>query len=299
MTLAHMLDLKIPNKRVSDLLIPGLTTIDAPVFHALCATLADTCQHYYSYETFCCGIPKIKIRGEESDYRLLAAASRELAEIFDFSEDALTYYDRIAGLFDRMADTFGRDPEESADFWRAIFTQKNVGSGRQLDIDGWIRDFFTKRPARLESFDTAIASVPYTNLETQKEFLSLVGAFTAFQDSEGFWRMNFQEAVFAKIAKEDEEPVAVSYGYNYETGEKTIHYSNGTKKIVKFTQPSNKDQGTEKKRAEAVSQWTIQELPAVSISAPQARGIVVDDNGSLAIAEAIEAVMLKEDNGSR
>jgi hypothetical protein len=96
MLLADMLEQKIPNREISELLIPGLTTIDASVFHALCATLADTCQHYYNYMTFCCGIPKIKVRGEESDYRLLAAASRRLAEIFEFSEDAVIYYDRIS-----------------------------------------------------------------------------------------------------------------------------------------------------------------------------------------------------------
>jgi hypothetical protein len=204
MALADLLDHKIPNKKIQDLLIPGLTTIDASVFHALCATLADTCQHYYHYMTFCCGIPKIKVRGEESDYRLLASASRELAGIFDFSTESVTYYDRIAGLFDRMADSF--TSEDPSIFWCDIFSEKNVGSGGQKDISGWIRDFFTKRPARLESFNTSIAAVPYKNVETQNEYLSLVGAFTAFQDSEGFWRMNFQEAVFQKVAEKDAPP---------------------------------------------------------------------------------------------
>jgi hypothetical protein len=100
--LRELLEEKIPNRRIHELMIPGLTTIDASVFYALCATLADTCQHYYDYMTMMCGIPKIKVRGEESDYRLLAAASRELAEILSFSTEALTYYDRIAGLFDRL-----------------------------------------------------------------------------------------------------------------------------------------------------------------------------------------------------
>lgn len=299
-TLAGILDENIPDKRVKDLLVPGLTTVDENVFHALCATLADTCQHYYDYMTFCCGIPKIKVRGEESDYRLLAAASRELAGIFGFSTDAVTYYDRIAGLFDRMADTFIRGPEESAEFWRAIFTQKNVGSGGQVDIDGWIRDFFTKRPARLESFDTAIAAIPYKNLETQMEFLGLVGAFTAFQDSEGFWRMNFQEAVFTKVPKEDEEPEEIGYGMNYETGEKTIHYSNGTTKIVKFAKPSNKVPAISQKRAEEISNWTLQELPAVSMASPQARGqlrgmVRQGDTYETAIVHAMEAIMRAED----
>jgi hypothetical protein len=235
--LTDLLDERIPNARIKELMIPGLTTIDASVFYALCATLADTCQHYYDYMTMMCGIPKIKVRGEESDYRLLAAASRELAEILSFSTEAVTYYDRIAGLFDRMADTFVLGPEESAEFWRSIYTETNVGSGRQLDIDGWIRDFFTKRPRRLESFHTSIAAVPYKNLETQNEYLSLVGAFTAFEDSEGFWRLNFQEAVFQKVAEKDAPP-EVKYVSTTRT-ERTTHYSDGTKKVEKFDKSPN------------------------------------------------------------
>lgn len=293
MALADMLDHKIPNKEIQDLLIPGLTTIDASVFHALCATLADSCQHYYSYMTMMCGIPKIKVRGEESDFRLLAAASRRLAEILDFSVEVVTYYDRIAGLFDRMADTFVRGPEESAEFWRSIYTQKNVGSGGEKDIDGWIRDFFTKRPKKLESYETSIASVPYKNLETQNEYLSLVGAFTAFQDSEGFWRMNFQEAVFQKVEAKYATPEAVSYSFT--KTERITHYSDGSKKVEQIAKPSNKDAEIQRKRAEEVSNWTLRELPPITIAAPQAHGIVVNDSLDAAVAFAMTAIMLKED----
>jgi hypothetical protein len=296
--LTELLDEKIPSKRIHELMLPELTTIDASVFYALCATLADTCQHYYDYMTMMCGIPKIKVRGEESDYRLLAAASRELAKILSFSTEAFGYYDRIAGLFDRMADTFVRGPEESAEFWRAIYTQKNVGSGRQLDIDGWIRDFFSKRPRRLESFHTSIAAVLYQNLETQNEYLSLVGAFTAFQDSEGFWRVNFQEAVFQKVDKKDETPVETRTSFNRVTGEQTIHYSDGSKKVEKIDQPLNKDQEIGKKAA-AVPQWTIQELPSVAVGFQQVRGVEIDDSLDAAVAFAMEAIMVKEDNGSK
>jgi hypothetical protein len=296
MLLADMLEKKIPNREISELLIPGLTTIDASVFHALCATLADTCQHYYNYMTFCCGIPKIKVRGEESDYRLLAAASRRLAEIFEFSEDAVIYYDRIAGLFDRMADSFTSD--DPATFWRDIFSQRNVGSGGEKEIDGWISDFFTDRPSKLESYETSIAAVPYQNLETQNEYLSLVGAFTALQDSEGFWRVNFQEAVFQKVDKKDETPVETSTRFDWKAGEKTIHYSDGSKKVEKIDQPLNKDQEIGKKAAE-VPQWVLYEAPSVAVGFQQVRGVKANDSVDAAVAFAMEALMVKEDNGSK
>lgn len=194
--LAALLNERFPNKEISDLLIPDLSTMNSKVFNALCATVADAVQHYYSYMTFCCGIPKIKVLGTEEDYRKLAAASRRLAELLEFNSATLAYYDRIAGLFDRMADSF--TSEDPSVFWRSIYTQKNVGSGRQLDIDGWIRDFFTKRPARLESYHTSIAAVPYKNLETGNEYLGLTGAFGVVRDSEGFWQSDFREAIFQK-----------------------------------------------------------------------------------------------------
>lgn len=284
MALADLLEKKIPNRKITDLLIPGLTTIDASVFHALCATLADSCQHYYDYMTFCCGIPKIKVRGEESDYRLLAAASRELAEIFEFSAEALTYYNRIAGLFDRMADSFtSADPKK---FWRDIFTQKNVGSGSQIDINGWIRDFYTKRPARLEIYHTAIAAVPYKNMETQNEYLSLVGAFTAFQDSEGFWRLNFQEAVFQKVAEKDAPPDVVSESRTQT--ERILHYSDGTKKVIPIPQKSAEVQALEKAAIDKVmSKWTFRELPPGRvIFNPRAVGIkTVDESANVGIED--------------
>ncbi len=228
--LACLLDDKFPNKEVSDLLIPDLSTMDTKVFNALCATMADAVQHYYDYMTFSCGIPKIKVRGTEEDYRKLAENSRRLAEILDFSPGAVAYFQRIAGLFDRMANSF--TSEDPASFWRDIFSQKNVGSGGQKDINGWIREFFTDRPSRLENYNTSIAAVPYKNVETQNEYLGLTGAFAAVQDADGFWNSDFREAVFQKVAEKDAPP-EVKYVSGTST-ERITHYSDGTKKVEKF-----------------------------------------------------------------
>lgn len=201
--LVELLEERFPNKEIKDLLIPDLSTMNSKVFNALCATVADSVQHYYSYMTFCCGIPKIKVLGTPEDYRKLAEVSRRLAELLEFNSETLAYYDRVSGLFDRMADSF--TSEDPSVFWRSIYTQKNVGSGRQLDIDGWIRDFFTKRPARLEGYHTSIAAVPYKNLETGNEYLGLTGAFGVVRDSEGFWQSDFREAIFQKSEQDMEK----------------------------------------------------------------------------------------------
>lgn len=278
--LVDLLEQKIPNTEIKELMIPGLTTIDASVFYALCATMADTCQHYYDYMTFCCGIPKIKVRGEESDYRLLAAASHRMAEILSFSEEAAGYYSRIAGRFDQMAESF--KSENPKKFWQDIFSQKNVGSGGQKDIDGWIRDFFTKRPARLESFNTSIAVVPYKNMETQNEYLSLVGAFTAFQDAEGFWRLSFQEAVFQKVAEKDAPPEVTSESWT--STERTIHYSDGSKKVIPIPQKSPAEKAAEQASIDKVRRgWTWQEMPPVVAFNPNAIVKKIDKSANVEI----------------
>lgn len=249
--LARILEKKIPNKEVSDLMIPGLTTIDSTVFNALCATLADTVQHYYSYMTFCCGIPKIKVRGTKGDYWRLGDNARRLAEIFEFSAVAVEYYDRIAGLFDRMADSLSE--EDPSVFWRDIFSQRNVGSGGEKEIDGWIRDFFTKRPSKLDSYETAIAAVPFKNLETDNEYLGLTGAFAAVRDKDGFWHSDFRETRYQKVDEKEAKPTVTSTSFTWgEGGGRTQNFSDGSRIFIPNETPE-----VEARKKEPVASWSL------------------------------------------
>lgn len=195
--LADALESRIPNKDVLDLLIPHVSTMSGIEFGALCATFADMVQHYYDYMTMCCGLPMIKVLGKPEDYRLLADNAIKLRDIFRFNDETATYYERISGLFNRMSDSFG-DPHPE-NFWRDIYTHKNVGSGGELSITGWIRDFYSKRPDTLKNYSTSIASVPYKNIETQREFIGLVGAFSSYVDHpHGFYRARYSSVTYEK-----------------------------------------------------------------------------------------------------
>jgi hypothetical protein len=85
---------------------------------------------------------------------------------------------------------------------------------------------------------------------------------------------------------------------NWKAGEKTIHYSDGSTKVEKMDQPSNKDQEIGKK-ADTVPQWMLYEAPSVAVGFQQVRGVKVDDSVDAAVAFAMEALMVKEDNGSK
>lgn len=297
--LAQLLDSRFPNKEISELIIPSLSTSTVKVHNAFCASMADAVQHYYDYMTFLCGIPKIKVLGTADDYRKLSENSRKLAEIMEINSAALTYYDRISGLFDRMAETFERE-DGNAEFWRGIYTHKNVGSGPQLDINGWIRDFFSKRPARLENFNTSIASVPYKNITTDGEYLGFTGAFAAVRDSEGFWNSDFREAIFQKVDPKELPPKPPTIvGNSRSATEKVTYYSDGTKKVELIPEAER----ALPKRDKPSIGWTLTEEPIVAMGNPNIiyRDTKVSDTENdvyEAIAYAMEQIMLKEEKES-
>lgn len=194
--LADMIENKIPHKELSSLLIPNLSSMEGMEFVALCASLADVVQHFYRYETYCCGIPHIKLRGDQEDYELLRDNAMKLAEIFVDHADANEYYKRIASLFGEMALSFEQNQTK---FWRGIFTQKNVGSGGQLEINGWIREFFSDRPNDLENFSTSISIVPYKNVNTGREFVGAMGAFIGMETTDGYYQPFYEHVVYEKV----------------------------------------------------------------------------------------------------
>jgi hypothetical protein len=193
--LRRLLEQKIPTPGIVGLLVPELSTVTGPEHLALCASLADAMQHYYEYMTFCCGIPSIRVRGTKEDWLLLSGNANMLAATFHFHADTAAYYEKISNLFDQIAQSFDKDMSK---FWRSIFTQENVGSGSQVEIDGWITDFFSSRGRNLESFETSISLVPYKNLETQREFLGVTGAFHSSL-FDGFYYTNYSQVTFEKV----------------------------------------------------------------------------------------------------
>ena len=169
--------------------LPELSTADDDVKLAMYATFADMVQSYYSYSTFMCGIPEIEVTGTFEDWQKLVTSCGALARLF-----MAVGLPRVTGYIIEVGDVLvkigahvgGVEPEP--EFWKGIFTQKNIGSGGQLAINGWITKlFFTKHPVnKLENFTSTYGVIPYKNLESGRSFKAAHGSFYQLRDENGF-----------------------------------------------------------------------------------------------------------------
>ncbi len=171
------------------LLVPPLTTETPTSRLAFVAAVLDAVQAYYDYMTMLCGIPAIKIGGTKSDWVLLSAHAIILANKLDHS---LLW--RAAKIFNQIALSFESDQTE---FWKDIFTTRNVGSGSQQEINGWITQLtLHNQSMRLESLSSTYAMFPYTNLESKRNFKAVYGAFRYYEDAAGFLTSEFDTIVY-------------------------------------------------------------------------------------------------------
>ena len=181
-----------------EIFLPELSTADNAARTAMAAMFCDTVKSYYSYMTYCCGIQEIKVTGTIQDWTALVESSRMLQSAFygdDQTHDMAEYLGRV---YDRLREILWQVcAEPDVTFWANIFTTKNIGSGGQLQISGWIKEFyFGNRPNQLENFTRTMAVMPYTSLDTGRSFVAVHGAFSQTRDPEGFLQASYGHVVF-------------------------------------------------------------------------------------------------------
>ncbi|WP_274644740.1 DUF4419 domain-containing protein [Pseudomonas serbica] len=150
---------------------------------AMAASVLDMAQHHYDYCMFCCGIPAIDLRGTREDWLAICDAITDIKKAVyasGASPDAIIsvtpYLGDALNIASNILESFDQDQTE---FWTDIFTQKNVGSGGDLQINGWICDLYhnVKRGSLLASFHDSVSKFPYKNVSTGQNFLMVHGAF--------------------------------------------------------------------------------------------------------------------------
>jgi hypothetical protein len=182
-----------------DKFVPELSTLDHKARVTLYAAFADGVQHYYDYMTLMCGIPKIRLLGTQEDWKKLILSASFIKGFFGSVEytEVVQYMARVEEIFEQIYESYDRCDME--DFWRDIYTHKNVGSGQQLDISGWIKDLYMgNRGKRLENFLTSVAIVPYKNLDTGKEFKGVYGGFQRLVTEDRFIKTGYAQIIYAK-----------------------------------------------------------------------------------------------------
>jgi hypothetical protein len=186
----------------SNLLFPQFSTNTEITTEVLQAIFCDIASPYYNYSMFCCGIPAIKLLGTQEDWQNLQHSWNKLIAIFDTST-MKEYRTKVDNILGQINSTF-TTPDGNAKFWMDIFTQKNVGSGGELTIDGWITELFVKKHsfAKITNFTSTHGIVTYTKVETKCEFYRIYGGFDMTKDSDEFHQLAYSSYVF-EFTKEE------------------------------------------------------------------------------------------------
>jgi hypothetical protein len=198
----------------SAMLFPVFSTNTAVTNEVLQALFCDMSSSYYDYGMYLCGIPAIELQGTQSDWQTLKEHFNQVLSLFSQVNQELTIYaNRVNPILDNIILTF-ENPEGQKSFWMDIFTQKNVGSGGDLTINGWISQLFITehQMAKITNFTNTYALVQYQQLNTGRKFAAVYGGFDAQKNAQGFLQLAYSRHIFemlegemARIYKQQQE----------------------------------------------------------------------------------------------
>lgn len=179
------------------------------------AALCDGLQVYYNYSTMLCGIPEIRITGTNADWTLLYDKWNQVYEMFIkrlVDDRFMAWWDDVHNIIHHLNAVVGDQDIESPydspqDFLQGIFTSRNVGSGGELEIDGWITDLYYKKPLvrKLHNFPSSIATVPFKNFDTGRQFIGVYGALHIERTSDNFIRAKYSSITY-EVKDSTQEP---------------------------------------------------------------------------------------------
>lgn len=164
------------------------------------ALFCEMASPYYSYCTFMCGIPEIKVLGTVDDWKNIRTHFDKFFELLNGCYVFKNYVLKVGIILDSIINSFESSQADAVDFWKDIFTQKNVGSGGEIDINGWITHFLIvqQKPLKLENFTNATGYVKYKNLDTGNNYMSVHGGFDYDLDKEEFAVLRYTKHIAIK-----------------------------------------------------------------------------------------------------
>jgi hypothetical protein len=194
---------------------PDLTTDTEKSRIANYTAFLDMVSPYYNYGMFCCGIPKVKILGTYEDWKSLAENSEIIGKIIPEFENYLLGVRLI----------IYRILNDSCDFSQ-IFRLERCGSGSQVEVEGWIRDFYIELPrvGYLENFIPCIAKIDYHNYNDGLDYRMYSGLFKS-TEADGYLVPEFDNQYFLKANQtKPDAPEALALGLQtiIVNGDKTV-----------------------------------------------------------------------------
>ena len=147
----------------TSLLFPIFSTNNEIMTSVSQSMFCDMSSAYYNYTMFLCGIPEINLLGQQKDWFLLLESAEKLLNIFSCKSNKMAKYkERVLNIYFEIIKTFETE-DFNKNFWRDIFTSKNIGSGNDLEINGWVKKLFITEHSvnKIQNFQENISSVKY------------------------------------------------------------------------------------------------------------------------------------------
>lgn len=211
-----------------DLFIPNFSTHDTHSRFACYAAFADAVKSYYSYMTFCCGLPAVEFTGTIEDWDLFGDCLTKIALMLKPVVDALPspakgqtklvsspYFHRILTRIEQISNLIQYGPGEGReDFVQDFYSHRNVGSGGEKDMTGWLGEFYAAEKGRLDHFNPCLSIVPYRNIDTQTDYTVVYGSFHNSVDDRGVRTAHYGGLVFRHDPIDDVKSGSVNWNYS-------------------------------------------------------------------------------------
>lgn len=140
----------------------------------------DLVSPYYSYSMYCCGIPYVELCGSAGDYHMGANILDELSVDFAASPPLSNWLKSAADTFQQLS-FVKAGLQNNLDFTK-FFALERCGSGSQVEVAGWIRNFFFFQPdvRYVKNFNSCVSRIEYKYLPTQTEYVMTVALNESF-----------------------------------------------------------------------------------------------------------------------
>jgi hypothetical protein len=162
---------------------------------AFSAAFCDAMSTYYNYMMFMCAFPQIKVEGEIEDWNKIIDSISKFRTYFDV---LASYFDKVEACINKITDAVSTG---NGDMFKTMFSLERCGSGGQVQVTGWIRDFYVKikGPKYVNNFPSCVSIVEYKNLDTNKEYVMRVGLLSSqFDENNEFLIPEYGYAIYDK-----------------------------------------------------------------------------------------------------
>lgn len=181
----------------ASILFPKLSIESEESVGMIQALFCEMASPYYSYSMLLCGLPEIKVLGTVDDWKNISTNFDKLFELLGKCYNFKNYPLRAKIILDNIVNSFESNEADRISFWKDIFTQNNVGSGSQLEVNGWITHFLIvqQKPLKLENFTNTIGYVRYKNVTSGNNYMSVHGGFDYDLDKEDFAVLRYSKYI--------------------------------------------------------------------------------------------------------